>query len=443
MTLMKHRTSKILFIALLAFAVVGNINVAKAQYDVSSPYSRFGIGYTNSGKNQSMVSMGGIGYAFARNNEVNITNAASLFAIDKQTFVFNMGFDFTFRNIANAKTSSNAVVGAINNISLAFPILDRLKVGLALSPVTDINYLGSDTLFSSINSVKTFEGNGGLDRFVLALAYQPLKTKTDNLSIGASASYYFGNIYRASTLQFLTQKDSLGHVRDTAGFLDNRTETNFDVSSFGVDFGVQYFHTFGNEDILGFGLTFTPKYKLSADRRQMFYTFYTDGGITYLQDTLQYKEDDANITMPMKLGFGLSYNRPNKLFAEADFTFTKWSDFEFELQNKNSLKDNWQFNIGAEYIPNIASAAYFRRVAYRFGFRYDNGYIFLQDKRINDMAVSVGLAIPIKQIGTRVNLSFEYGRQGTTDNNLIKENYFKIGLSLSARDRWFVKRKYQ
>lgn len=442
MSLMKKVTSKILSIAIFAVILL-SLTTANAQYSVSSPYSRFGIGYNSSGTNQTMMSMGAIGYAFARDNEVNMLNAASFSAINMQSFVFNMGFDMTKRNLSNSNRSANAFIANITNISFAFPILDRLKIGLSLMPVTDIDYLGSDTLLSNINHVKTFEGSGGIDRFTLGIAYQPLKTPTDNLSIGANISYYFGNIYRSSSLEFLSQRDSTGKLSDTIGFFDNRTETNYNVSSFGIDFGVQYFHTLPNSDIIGLGLVFTPKYKLHTDKKQMFYTYYTYGAQQYIQDTLQYSESDVDITMPMKLGFGLSYNKPNKLFAEVDFTFTQWSDFEFELQTKNSLKDNWKINAGLEYIPNVASAMYYNKMAYRLGFHYDNGYIFLQDKRISDIGISFGVALPIKKLGTKVNLGIEYGKQGTMDNNLIKENYFRIGISLSAKDRWFVKRKYQ
>ena len=38
-------------------------------------------------------------------------------------------------------------------------------------------------------------------------------------------------------------------------------------------------------------------------------------------------------------------------------------------------------------------------------------------------------------------MGFEFGKRGTTDNNLIEENYFNFRLSLSLTDLWFIKRK--
>ncbi|MBR1625731.1 MAG: hypothetical protein IJ681_01155 [Bacteroidales bacterium] len=440
---MKRITNKILF-TLATILLLSGLYTANAQYSISSPYSRFGIGYIRAGQNATLSSLGGIGYAFSGSNEVNTLNPASYSAVNMQSFVFNIGFDLTKRKFSDNNLSSNAFTASISNISLAFPVINRLKMGIALSPLTEIDYLGADTIISSdINRVKTFSGNGGIDRFTVGLAYQPVKSLQHNLSVGANVTYYFGNLYRSSSLEFLTARDSNGVLRDTTGFFNNRTEKNYNVSSLGIDFGLQYFYRFKNSDELGIGLTFTPKHKLNTDKKQIVYTYYNYAAKQYIQDTLSYSENDSDITMPMRIGFGLSYHKHNKFFAEADFTYTKWSEFEFEMQQKNTLKDNWQMNLGIEYIPNAASIMYYEKMAYRIGFHYDNGYIFLQDNRINDIGISFGIALPIKKLGTKINLSLDCGKQGTNDNNLIKENYFRIGMSLSASDRWFVKRKYQ
>ena len=50
-----------------------------AQFNISNPYSRYGIGNTNMGINQYNASMGGVGYALAKNNIVNEANIRYLF----------------------------------------------------------------------------------------------------------------------------------------------------------------------------------------------------------------------------------------------------------------------------------------------------------------------------------------------------------------------------
>ena len=63
--------------------------------------------------------------------------------------------------------------------------------------------------------------------------------------------------------------------------------------------------------------------------------------------------------------------------------------------------------------------------------------------RINQYGISCGFGFPIKKSNTMINLSLEYIKRGTTQNDLIQEDYFRLGLSFSAKDLWFFKRKYQ
>jgi len=45
---------------------------------------------------------------------------------------------------------------------------------------------------------------------------------------------------------------------------------------------------------------------------------------------------------------------------------------------------------------------------------------------------------------SNANLTFEYGQRGTTTAGLVKEDFFKVGLSLSLNPLrpWFVPNKY-
>jgi hypothetical protein len=43
---------------------------------------------------------------------------------------------------------------------------------------------------------------------------------------------------------------------------------------------------------------------------------------------------------------------------------------------------------------------------------------------------------------SNTNITFETGKLGTKNNNLIEENYWAIRLGFSLNDIWFIKRKY-
>ncbi|WCC44500.1 hypothetical protein PJW08_12565 [Tenacibaculum finnmarkense] len=61
---------------------------------------------------------------------------------------------------------------------------------------------------------------------------------------------------------------------------------------------------------------------------------------------------------------------------------------------------------------------------------------------IKDFGINVGLGLPLPRQLSNVNIGLEYGQKGTVSNNLIKEKYFNVRLSLSLNStKWFHKRK--
>jgi hypothetical protein len=65
----------------------------------------------------------------------------------------------------------------------------------------------------------------------------------------------------------------------------------------------------------------------------------------------------------------------------------------------------------------------------------------VNDTQIRDLGVNVGFTLPMNNFSS-MNLALEAGVRGTTDNDLIRENYFKAALGISFNDRWFVRRKF-
>jgi hypothetical protein len=103
----------------------------------------------------------------------------------------------------------------------------------------------------------------------------------------------------------------------------------------------------------------------------------------------------------------------------------------------------WNIAVGGDYSPNYRSiTSYFQRMTYRMGFHYGKMPIYLKGKHINEFGISFGLTLPIAKSRSTVNLSAEFGRRGTTVNNLIQENYFRFTLGVNILERWFVKTKY-
>jgi len=55
--------------------------------------------------------------------------------------------------------------------------------------------------------------------------------------------------------------------------------------------------------------------------------------------------------------------------------------------------------------------------------------------------LTAGAAIPLRT-GGQVNASIGWGKRGTTDKGLIREDYLRLTLSISIAERMFLKRMY-
>ena len=76
------------------------------------------------------------------------------------------------------------------------------------------------------------------------------------------------------------------------------------------------------------------------------------------------------------------------------------------------------------------------------GFRYEKTGLIVNSTSINDAALTFGMGLPISGSLSNLNLGLEYGKKGTTSNNLVQENYFNLNLSFTLNDKWFVKSKF-
>jgi len=75
------------------------------------------------------------------------------------------------------------------------------------------------------------------------------------------------------------------------------------------------------------------------------------------------------------------------------------------------------------------------------GFYMNHEYINMYGQQITDKGVSLGVGLFSRRSALSYLLNLQYGSRGTTLNNLIKENYLKVGITLSYRDLW-KRRRY-
>jgi hypothetical protein len=212
-------------------------------------------------------------------------------------------------------------------------------------------------------------------------------------------------------------------------------ETTDFYHNFYWEFGLQYQFHLKNKDMLTIGAIYNPRQVLKTRRLD---TTYDSAG-----NTLQYEEESTGETVvPEEFGIGFSLQKGPHLLLAVDAGMQRWSDESYDISGVQ-LKNNPYIGGGIDFLPSTNQfTAYYKKINYRVGFRYAQSYLELRNVQLDEAAFSFGFGLPVRNQKSRVDLSFELGKVGTTNKSLIREDYFRFRLGFSLKDNWFGKPKY-
>lgn len=426
---MKYKLIKYFILGLLM--IVTSIN-SFGQSDLSSPYSRFGLGDIATGSpNTILKGMGGISNAMSGKNLLNPNNPASYASLDTLSLVFDAGFYLKTANFSTNNLTEQGSNASFDYASFGMSLSKWWKIGLGIMPYSNREYNVITEYYDMGKYNIAYQGNGGISEVFFANGFKITK----DLSIGVTASYIFGTLIDNTTIYY----------PDSTYFLNGRRSIDMRISDFKFDYGIMYRLPIPNWNIT-LGFTYSQASKVASKRdlfiRNMFKGF--DNQTENPIDTLVYIEDEiVNISIPHGFGGGITIDRGRGWLIGADFNWAGWKGFEMNGVN-DSLQNSWNIAVGGSYKPESTSISkYYKRITYRAGFHFDHTYYNIYGQSINKYGVTLGFGLPIPRSLTSFNLAFEFGSMGTTSNNLVKETYFNISVSMSIHDRWFVKRKYK
>lgn len=417
-----------------------------AQEGTASPYSFYGIGSLKFKGTVENRSMGGLSI-YMDSIHMNLRNPASYagknlesFGNESRPVKFTVGGTYSSMDLESTNSTDEASTTTFDYLALSIP-LGKFGFGFGLMPFTAVGYK-LESLDENENIANRFNGQGGVNKVFFGLGYQI----TDELSIGIDAHYNFGNIQN-STIEFRYDDD--GVPLQSQSQENNRS----DLSGLNLNLGVSYRRMLTEKLELVSAFTFTPESNLTSKNERSFLTIGQDPRfnrqIQVDLEALGLLETD--LTLPSKISIGAGIGQPRKWFAGAEFTSQKTSNFSNPFYNFtdesglpiNTYEDATTFSLGGFLIPQYNSfTSYFKRATYRAGLRYEKTGLNIKSESINEFGISFGVGLPVGNGISNANLGFEIGKRGTTNSNLIQENFINFQLSLSLNDRWFVKRKY-
>ncbi len=413
-------------------------NVQAQQNGDGSLYSRFGMGDLFQYHTSQIQGMGGGGTALTSLNYVNLGNPATW--SDQQLTRMAGSVLFQGLEISNENGDASRLNSSLlQAFQISFPIkAGKFGAAISYAPYSRVAHrvrqtdtvLDSDpTLINPAAYSISFLGEGGLQKASIGVGYRP----SPRFSVGASTDFIFGILSETRITEFNTSalfRTSFRSSTRLAGV----------SSTIGALFSLP--RLLSNQDALSIGMSISTPTSLGGTQTQ---TVGEGNG----QDTLGVALK-GDVDLPVRTNLGLSYHANSKWTFVADYTLEPWSSFDSELSipgfipgESSFLDDRSRFSMGASFLPSGNPLdPYFKRVGFRLGFYTDTGYIKLSDNQeLNTVALTGGISMPTLFPGTRIDLNLEVGRRGSTNQNLVKESFFKFHLNVNIGERWFERRK--
>ena len=421
--MLNNRT--LLVLLLLAAGVVS----ATAQ---KSAYGRFGYGELAAPAFSAGKAMGGVGYGIRDSKSINPLNPASYSSVDSLSFLFDIGAYINTAWYEDGVNRATTFEGNIDYLGLQFRLFKGMGLSVGMVPFSNVSYSWSQPVGGDgVAGTEKYTGTGGINRLYLGLGYNLFK----NFSLGANASYFFGKTDYETT-------QSLG-----GGASGNYSLQRLRISSMLVDLGVQYTIPLKANHEITLGASYTPKMKLNGS----YHNLHQIGSMPPHKDTTI---TSLGFDYPQSIGGGISYAKKRKYMIAADVLYQQWDDARFfdgepgeDWNGSGSvLQDRYRFALGGQYIPNATGRGYLGKIRYRMGTHYSNSYFKIREDGMDpagtkEFGLSAGFGFPLLDNRSSLNLTFDYISVLPDRKDFVKEQYFRISISYTMNEMWFIKRK--
>ncbi|SFH77335.1 hypothetical protein [Halpernia frigidisoli] len=407
--------------------------VLQAQSIGNSPYASFGIGDVKYDNTTDINAMGGISTAYISDftNSYNFTNPAANINMELTSIKVEATNENNFfkTNFDGTKVTKHSTY--LSNISIAFPLSKSVKFGLGFQPYSSKNYSFQNfETNGTVTTLNTFTGTGTVSTVQAGLSYQIIP----GFALGLRSNFYFGNLFNNE------------EITNTDATLINGFETRNRIKTFDFTAGTVYQKKLKDDHKFTAGATYTfgatgntvTAYKNST---------YFNGPAGALQDEFIIESTirKENNLFPMQASVGVGYGKEAKWFLSGQLNYKQGQSAAF-LGQDFQYKDSYKASVGGWYLPDFNNFRnYLQKITYRYGAYYEKGNLYLNNKNINEFALTGGVTVPF---GGKVNaassldLGLEIGKRGTLQNNLINQNFVNLKIGINFADKWFNKRYY-
>ncbi|MBN2279563.1 MAG: hypothetical protein JXQ65_03190 [Candidatus Marinimicrobia bacterium] len=398
---MKHRNIPVFILIFCSLLFAQSAN---------SVYTLFGVGQIIDDSYGINRVLGGTGIAFHSGTTLNFKNPAAYLGTNQNSFALEIGLYGLNQHSGNGSVKQNIADMNLSYISLSSYFDWWWAFNLGMVPFSNVEY-NINTLSQMEGSPSTYEksfnGTGGLNRMFFGNSFIVNK----HLNAGFNLSYIFGSVTQ-------TEKAS-----ESTDFSDYQLVDEINAKGVYFDYGLQYSIYKNTRWQYTLGLTCGARKILSTSHDLL---LTDDDSVIELEND----QTGHHVEIPQKLGLGWAVIQKDHFRLGLDYEFNQWSHIRFN-NPKLATRNSHRFSFGLEYgHPSNPNSGLLDRLLYRVGGFYKNSYLVIDNTPIDSWGVNVGFGIPLNKINL-LNISLEYGQEGTLANNLVKNNYYGIYTNFS------------
>ncbi len=430
-----------------------------AQNNTKSLYSFYGLGELQNASSVAGRTLGGSYMGIAPGNFPNLLNPLSLSG--RKVVDFEMGLEANYRIQSTNNAARTDWAGNVSYLSLAYNTLHKaIKIRdssgrvkktiplrynqmLGVAPFAAMDYdfsIAGDT--NTFRTLLTNGGKGSLNSIYYNHALQFFDTQ---FTLGFGYQYVFGTYVETSLKNLLNDTASVG----IESLLSQRVKGRL----YSLSLGYQGYLS----KKIGLKHSVSANYRLSNQfsNNAISLTRTVEDFFT-IKDTFSYTTNAFNINMPsvINIGYGLQFK--NLWALSFQYDQQKMSAFINPAKQSN-LTDIERMSIGLQINPNRLAAEgktlrFYKTVEWRAGFFYQSGPYSVKINNIltpiKEYGINFGAGIPViqkidrKNYASYVNIGLQYSARGNSNNGLLRENIFRVNLSMHLSDLWFRKFNY-
>ena len=409
-------------------------------YGAYSPYSVFGIGDISKQGTAFNKGMGGVGIATRNRRFINYMNPAAVTARDTLSFMADFGLSqkntiYTQGGLRSANNTFN-----IYDFIMSFPIWKSSAFMVGITPFSDVGYK-----FSHIETDSNIIGNTGnitYDSYGNGSVYQIFfgagATFWKNLSVGAEAIYYFGNIDKVTNMTY-----------SDASYRSINSGSDLSVRGVTGKFGLQYEQKLGGDVSMVIGATYRLATNMNGYAEN--FRFANQSAVS---DPLSYKVDTLGrekLRIGDELGVGISVRGGEKWNAEFNYTRSNWKNTGIDNAPGFSVIGDMtfrttvsqSFRAGFEITPNRNDIRYYLKTCtYRAGLYFDQEYYTVNNINVNTFGITLGATLPVFRLYNGLTVGVDFGQRAADRQGMIRERYVMFNIGFNIHDIWFQKPRY-